>query len=307
MKKINKNIKTVTVALSAFNEEKNIGRFLKSVLKQKEEGFKITGIWVFNDGSTDKTVDVVKSFKSHKIKVFDDKKRIGKSTRLNELYQKIESDILVQSDADIIMAHPFVICDLIKPLLTKSKVFMCGGNPVPLAGTTFTERAVNHTVEAYIPLRSTLRGGDNIFSVDGRLLAYRKELVKKIHIPETMTSNDKFTYFSCLTLGYKYKYSETSTVYYRSPKTLKDQIRQNGRFVCSPIRHSRYFSPELVKAEMSIPREIIIRNGLKQFIKNPIMCAYIFSINAYCKARAKSFDKKITARWPIAFTTKNLN
>lgn len=301
-----KSIPTATVAISAFNEEHNIGEFLRSVLKQKEAGFKIIHIWIFNDGSTDKTVNVVKSFKDKRIKVFDDHKRIGKSSRLNELYKRLTTDILVQSDADIVMAHDHVIHDLIQPLLKQKEVGMCGGDPRPLLGKTFTEKAVNHTVEAYIPLRTELRGGNNIFSVDGRLLAYKKELVKKIHIPETMTSNDKFTYFSCLTLNYKYRNVPTATVWYRSPKTLKDQLRQNGRFVCSPIRHKRYFPPELVDGEIYIPKEIIVKNLIKQFIQNPVMCMYIFSINLYCKTRAKSFDKKITARWPIAFTTKNL-
>lgn len=297
---------TVTIAISAYNEEHNIGKFLKSILEQKEDGFEILHIWIFNDGSTDKTVNIVKTFQDQRIKIFDDDKRIGKSSRLNELYQNLAADILVQSDADIIMAHNLVVHDLIQPLIYEKEVGMCGGNPCPLPGETFTEKAVNCTVEAYIPLRTNLRGGNNIFSVDGRLLAYKNEVTKKIHIPETMTSNDKFTYFSSLVLGYKYRHVPTATVWYRSPNTLKDQLRQNGRFVCSPIRHRRYFPAELVKREMYIPKKFIIKNLIKQFIHNPIMCIYIFVINVYCKSNAKSFDNKITARWPIAFSTKNL-
>jgi len=302
-----KHIPTVTVAISAFNEEHNIKAFLESVLSQKEKGFKIEHIWVYNDGSTDNTVDVVKSFKSSKIKLFDDSQRIGKSSRLNDIYSRLTSDILVQSDADIVMPHDHVIADLISPIMTDQTVGMCGGDPTPLPGKTFTEKAINCTVNAYIPLRRTIRGGNNIFSCDGRLLAYRKAMVKKIHIPVDMTSNDKFTYFSCLTMGYKYRYVESATVLYRSPTNLKDQLRQNGRFVCSPIRHSRYFPPELVRKERYIPRSVQVKNFLEQFVRHPVMCTYIFVINIYCTMKATNYEKKITAKWPMAFSTKNFS
>jgi len=297
----------VTVAISAYNEEQNIQAFLKSTLEQKENGFSLEAIWVYDDGSTDKTKRIVKSFSSRKIILFTDTKRRGKSTRLNDIYTRLQSDILVQSDADIIMSHIYVIRDLIQPLLRKKTVGMCGGHTLPLPGTTFTEKAVNCTVEAYILLRNTLRDGNNIFSVDGRLLAYKKELVKKIHIPEDMTSNDKFTYFSCLSNGYAYRYVPSAIVFYRSPKTLKDQLRQEGRFACSMIKHTRYFPSELVKREKYIPRSFLIKIFLKQFIRHPLICSYIFFINAYCRYKAKIYEKQLTARWPIAYTTKRLS
>jgi len=108
---VKNRIPTVTVAISAFNEGKNIDTFLKSVLSQKEKKFKLEAIWVYNDGSRDNTVDIIKSFitKSTKIKLFDDKKRLGKSARLNQIYQSLKSDFLVQSDADTIWSHPLVL------------------------------------------------------------------------------------------------------------------------------------------------------------------------------------------------------
>jgi glycosyltransferase involved in cell wall biosynthesis len=306
-KNVQKKLPTVTVALSAYNEAQNIKPFLESVLWQKEDGFLLKSIWVYNDGSTDETAKIIKSIKSDKIIFFDDKKRLGKSTRLNDIYSNLKTDILVQTDSDVIFSHPLVIHDIIQPLLKEKQVGMCGGHQQPLPGTTFTERAVNCTVEAYIPLRQMLRGGNNIFSVDGRLLAYKKELVKKILVPENMTSNDKFTYYSCLTMGYQYRYVPSAVTFYRSPQNLKDQIRQNGRFAVSPIRMSRYFGEEIVRKETFIPLKIIVRNTLLQFMKHPIMCSYVFLINAYCRFNAKQNEKKLTAKWPMAYSTKKLS
>ena len=49
-------IPTVTIALSAYNEAENIGRFLQSVLEQKENGFILEKILVISDGSDDSTI-----------------------------------------------------------------------------------------------------------------------------------------------------------------------------------------------------------------------------------------------------------
>ncbi len=297
-------IPTVTVAISAYNEEHNIKAFLQSVLRQKEDGFLLREIWVFSDGSTDKTVSISKSLKSKKIKVIDDKKRVGKSSRLNQIYKKLNTDFLVQSDADVIYAHPFVIRDIIAPLIKDKKVGMCGGDPQPVKATTFTEKAVNCTFYAYAPLRHELRGGNNIYSVDGRILAYRKALVKKIHVPADTTANDAYTYFTCITNGYEYRYVQTAVVLFRSPQTLKDQIKQNTRFLTSPVKMGKHFSKKLVAKERFVPQSMLLKNMLTQFIQHPVLCTYIILINLYCKFNAWRTESNITAMWDMVGTTK---
>lgn len=297
-------IPTVVVAISALNEGANIRNFLESILFQKEDGFVLEKIIVISDGSNDETVQIAKSFPSPKLEVRDYKERTGKSTRLNEIYSGLKSDILVQSDADVIFSHPFVIRDIITPILENSEVGMCGGNPQPVKAVTFTEKAINCTFNAYASLRGSLRGGDNIFSVDGRLLAYGKELVKKIVVPADMIANDAYTYFCCLTLGYKYKYVDSAVVLFRSPQNLKDQIKQNTRFLSAHIRMKRYFPREVVNKEWHIPKKIILTNMAKQFFRHPILSAYIFAVNKYCSFISAKKEKELTAKWDMAYTTK---
>ncbi len=297
---------TVTVALSALNEEANIGAFLTSLLNQKQETFVLEKILVVSDGSTDKTVDVVRSFGSSLITVFDNKERVGKSSRLNDIYEDLTSDFLVQSDADVTFSHDRVIEQLIQPLIAEEKVGMCGGHPLPIPGTTFTERAINCTVNAYDKFRTIIRGGDNVFSADGRLLAYRKTFIKQVTIPSDMIANDMFTYFCCVSKGFGYRYVASAVVNFRSPQTLRDQIRQNTRFVAAPDRMRKYFPPELVSFERDIPFLTFIQSTGREFLHHPILCGYIFFINLYCKIRAHFIEPRLTAKWDIAFTTKNL-
>ncbi|OGM27083.1 hypothetical protein A2962_03200 [Candidatus Woesebacteria bacterium RIFCSPLOWO2_01_FULL_39_61] len=302
-----KKIPEVTIAVSAYNEEKNIKNFLESLLVQKEFGFVLKSIWVLSDGSKDRTVEFAKSFKSKKIKVFDYKDRLGKSSRLNQIYAKLKSDILVQSDADVLFAHPYVIYDVIQPLLKNKRVGMCGGNPQPLKAKTFTEKAVNNTVFAYLPLRESVRGGNNIFSVDGRLLAYKKALIKQIYVPEDMIANDAFTYFECLVHGYEYRFVKDAFVNFRSPQNIKDQIRQVTRFKAARIRMFRHFPKDLVTKEQYIPASLLIKNMLVQFVKHPIHCSYIFLVNKFCKYQALKNESKLNSTWEIALTSKNLS
>lgn len=298
---------TVTIALSAYNEEKNIRPFLRSILSQQEDGFKLEKILVISDGSTDKTVDIARSFKSEKIKVVDSKVRLGKSERLNYIYKNLKSDYLVQSDADVIYSHPFIVQDMIKPLINDSKVGMCGGHPQPVRAKSFTEKAINLTFEAYAPLRSKFRGGNNVFSVDGRILSYKKELVKQIYVPADMTANDAFTYYSCLTLGYQYRYVSSAVVYFRSPQTIADQIRQNSRFLAAPMKMAQHFPKEMIMRERHVPTLTLMRYMLPVFVKNPILSTYIFAINKYSKLRAYFIIKKLNAKWDMVKSTKHFS
>lgn len=297
---------TVTVAVSAYNEEANIGAFLSSVLIQKELSFKLKKIIVISDGSVDDTEKVVKSLRSSKIELIRHKERLGKSSRLNEIYTFLDSDILVQSDCDVVFSHSKVIHDLIQPILNDKRVGMCGGNPKPLAAQTYLEKAVNYTCEAYCKFRAEVRGGNNLFSADGRLLAFRADFIKFVHVPEDMIANDAFAYFCCLHKGYKYKYVQSAIVWYRSPQTIADQIRQNTRFLAAPLRLSKYFPRDLVERETNIPMKAYLVVMIKEFAKDPLLCSYIFLVNKYCGFRARLFESSFDSKWSMATTTKEL-
>lgn len=302
-----KKLTTVTIAVSAFNEARNIKKFLISVLAQKEEGFILKKILVVSDGSTDNTIKIANSLKSNKLSLINYKKREGKSYRLNQIYKSLDTDILVQSDSDVVFSNPYVVRDIIKPLEQRNNIAMCGGNPIPLKGKTFIEKAINATVEAYLNFRKSVRGGNNAFSADGRILAFKTDFIKDVLIPRDMIANDAYTYYLCLTKGYKYKFVNSAIVYYKSPNTLNDHIRQNTRFEAAPIRLEKYFDKGLIRKERSVPRFIYTKELFKQFLTHPILCSYIYLINIYCKVKASFVENKLTSKWEIAKSTKSLS
>ncbi len=297
---------TVTVAVSAYNEAKNIGAFLRSVLQQKQVGYVLERILVISDGSKDKTVLEAKKVKSPLIKIAAHEKRVGKSTHLNTIYQGLKSDFLVQSDCDVVFADPLTIYHLIAPLKKRALVGMSGGNPLPVKGKSFIEKAINVSVEPYLDFRKKVNNGNNVFSADGRLLAFKRELARKITVPSNMIANDMFAYFACLSQGYQYAFAEKAVVLFRSPQNLKDHIRQNTRFRAAPLRMQRHFLKGLVAKELSIPYVLYIRELLFSLVKHPILSLFIYTINVYCRIKAQITEYKLTAKWDMAISTKKV-
>ncbi len=297
---------TVTVAISAFNEENNIIPFIESAQVQKGDNFIIEKILVINDGSTDHTIKKLKKIKSHKVRIINHAERVGKSTRLNEIYRELKSEILVQSDADVVFSHKYIIRDLVEHFIDDNTVGMCGGRPTPKKSITFTEKAINSTFNIYDRLRPIINGGHNMLSADGRLLAYRKGLIKKIRIPGDMIANDLYTYFCCISEGYKYDFVKTGVVWFRSPQNLHDHLRQNTRFIAARTRMLKYFPESLVKKELRIPKGEFLLSSIQEVLRHPVLCLYIKAINLYISAESTKVEKELNSAWPMAISTKNL-
>jgi cellulose synthase/poly-beta-1,6-N-acetylglucosamine synthase-like glycosyltransferase len=299
------NKPTVTIAVSALNEEANIKRFLESVVHQEEDDFVITKILIISDGSEDKTVEIAKSFYVKTIEVREYAERKGKSYRINEIIGGLTSDIMVQFDADVVLEHDRVIHDLIQPLIHQESVGMCGGNPLPFLPETFTEKAIVCSLDSYLPLRSKLKGGNNVYSALGCMLAFRTQFIKKVTIPNDAVVDDLFLYFSCLSLGYTYAYAPTAIVRYRLPQTLRDHVKQNTRFASGPLKMKEYFSSDLVDSELHIPTYLKLRYRIEQVLKHPILSMYIYIVNKYCHYKAARTWRGAHSKWDLVQSTKS--
>lgn len=103
----------VSILIPAYNEEKNIGKCLTSILNSKYPKNKMEVI-VIDDGSTDNTQKIIKGFS----KKFKNVKLIkgnheGKSEALNSGVKKSSYDIIMSVDADTIVNK-----DAVKKLVT---------------------------------------------------------------------------------------------------------------------------------------------------------------------------------------------
>lgn len=107
--KINK----VDALVAAYNEEKTITPVLKTLLKTPE----INKIIVVDDGSADKTFQVVKSIKSPKIILLKMPKNSGKSQAIAFGLKKVITENIFLCDADLVKLTPIICSSIIRPVL----------------------------------------------------------------------------------------------------------------------------------------------------------------------------------------------
>ncbi|MCM1140867.1 MAG: glycosyltransferase [Muribaculum sp.] len=95
-----KDTPLVTVGIPAYNAERFISLAIKSVLNQTYSHFEVI---ITDDGSSDRTVEIARSFKDSRIKVLSDGENHGISYRLNQQIDIAKGKYFCRMDADDIM------------------------------------------------------------------------------------------------------------------------------------------------------------------------------------------------------------
>jgi biofilm PGA synthesis N-glycosyltransferase PgaC len=284
---------TVTVGLAAYNEEVNIENIIRSILDQNQTNFILKQIVVVSDGSSDETVKIIRSIKNQKIKLIANKKRLGQPSRLNQIYSLFDSDFLIQTDADAVFAHKLVLENTIKGFRRSSKTMMIGGNISPIKPKSFLQKAIYSSNAVYKTAGEEFNDGNNIFTVHGPFMAFRKAFVKNIRLPKTIIASDKYMYLTCIIQGHRYKFIKNANVFFELPLTLKDQIKQNTRFKVAKRLLYQHFPVDILQIEYYLPKGLILKKLLIQLIKEPVSLIYIFLINRYCKILAYKKQKQM--------------
>ncbi|MGD1855757.1 MAG: glycosyltransferase family 2 protein [Leptolyngbyaceae cyanobacterium] len=105
---------TVSVVIPLYNSERTIGRAIKSVLEQTFSDFELI---VIDDGSTDSSVNIVKTFKDDRLRIFlfDNS---GAPTARNRGIEKAKADLVAFLDSDD-MWTPEKLADQV-PIITNT-------------------------------------------------------------------------------------------------------------------------------------------------------------------------------------------
>jgi glycosyltransferase involved in cell wall biosynthesis len=107
-----KNKFTVSCIIPTYNEELHIGEILKvlSVLQPRL----FCEVIVIDDGSTDKTKQIVKTFES--VTLLENKKNSGKSNAVARGVGAARGDLIFMCDGDLIGLKPETIMNLVEPV-----------------------------------------------------------------------------------------------------------------------------------------------------------------------------------------------
>lgn len=96
------SINLITVGLPVYNAERFLRDAVQSVLNQTYADFRLL---IVDDGSTDKSIEIIRSFNDYRIELVSDGQNHGLPYRLNQISNISISKYLFRMDADDIM-HP---------------------------------------------------------------------------------------------------------------------------------------------------------------------------------------------------------
>lgn len=304
MKKTRK-IYRVTVGIPALNEEKTIGKILDSVLTQSQDGWVLDEILVFSDGSTDMTVGEAKKRNKNIVRVKEFRKRMGKSYRLNQIFQRFTSEILVLFDADVKISDKNVITELVNKFRVGKNVMLVGGDSRVFGPKSFFEKAIYTSYYVYFKSREQIRGGNNVFACTGACLALRRKFAKEIKTPTEIFGDDLYLYLSCKKRGYEFRYAPKARVYYKMAANTRDFLKQMFRSHPEAVNlvYKRYFGG-LVDKEYYRPLLFYIKAVVEVFFKNPLGTIYMILLKLLTKPFYFYFARKYKLSWFTAVSTK---
>lgn len=298
--------KTVTIGITAYNEEKNIENILLSVLKQKRRTFKLDKVLVVSDGSKDWTVEIAQALaKKHpEITVVDEKNRLGKATRLNEIYKLNQSDFIITFDADLVLAESDVIEQMLKPF-DDNRVGVTAANSIPLPSNTFEQKIILTWHDLWYEIRTAYRNGHIIQNLHGCATAIRASLARKVSYPKKITGDQDYLYFCNQKAGLKFYFCKNAHVIIRFPENFQELAQLMTRTNNEKNFMIGEFGKQISSA-YQIPCLLKIRETLKMFVKKPILLTLAFFYNFRVLLYEKTCQKNSSALWTINTSTKKM-
>jgi peptidoglycan-N-acetylglucosamine deacetylase len=300
MKNMNKveNIK-VSVGIPAYNESANIKKLLDSLLLQNEAGFELLEIIVVSDGSSDDTLMHVLDSGSKKIKLVEHKLRQGKSACVNEIMQLFKGDVLILVDADIKIHDRYLFAKIIDEN-NISTAGLIGINAMPERAGNFIQKILEAGHLTMRALASSWNKGQNYLSFKGCFLCLSKEFAKSANMPNSVVNNDAYLYLRSKELGYSPAFYKNGKVYFTSPRTISDHMKQTERFGFSQKELQHYFSFDLT-SEYAIPYLAYVKTFMGQMIQNPF---YFLGYVALKAITVLHRPRSVSPKWSIALSTK---
>ena len=92
----------VTIGIPFFKDKEYLSAAIQSVINQTYQNWELI---LMDDGSSDGSLEIAKSFKDKRIRIVSDGKNKGLPSRLNEIVGLARGEFVARMDADDIM-HP---------------------------------------------------------------------------------------------------------------------------------------------------------------------------------------------------------
>lgn len=296
-------MQSVTIGIPAYNEEANIGYLLRDILSQSTGIFILKKIIVVSDGSTDETASVVQAIQDNRIALLDDGMRKGQAPRQNEIIQMTNSDILVLLNADIALVGNQFLENLVRPIL-ESKADLTSVGVEAIKPETLMEDILVSSLLVKNRVFESYHDGNNIYTCVGIARAFSRRFYKQFHFRDSV-GEDAYSYLSCISEGFNYKFVKEARVVIKIPDTLKDYLRQSKRFYHSKLRFQDIFGTKAVERAYALPKRMLLKSIPFSDLRTLWNLFLYAGVLVYAKGRAL-FGAPTADLWEISTSSKNL-
>lgn len=266
---------TLTIGIPAYNEEKNIGKLLDSLLAQVLSKITLKEIIIVCDGCTDSTVEIIKRYKIKYsfIKLVTSSKRSGKAAGLNKIYKLSNSDYLMTIDADILFYGKNDIDNMACVIINNSNLNMVGPRHIPTESHSLFGKFSNVSASLFLDAVYRFNSGNNFYSCMA-VEFMRKSFYKSYQFPKGTIADQCYAYGRSIKDNPNgFELVKESKVIFGVAQTFRDwrilSVRSTKGDKTDTIKHFGENALNLY----TIPMNILLISILKWFIKSPLYCS----------------------------------
>ncbi len=294
---------TITIGIPAYNEENNIEHILKELHLQHKATYTIDTILVVSDGSTDSTVNKVKSLQFSHVRVIDNPTRQGRAAIQNFIIRTIKSDIFVLIDADTQIQDPYFIQKLIEPIAL-GNADLTSARITPLPSQHLIDRILSVSMKYKNYVFSKINNGCNVYAAYGPARAFSKRLYSTIYFPISI-GEDAFSFLFCVQNNFVFRYVPSAQIFYKLPTSFADHSRQSIRAFRTQDSFTSTFGKHFVKTQYAIPFNLMIMAFTRFFLIYPFEMTSYAVITIYL-CIASCFSRNNPNSWTVASSSKKL-
>lgn len=296
---------SLSVAIPAFNEGKNIEVILTSLIKQKRKSFTLKSILVHSDASTDNTCEQVKklSKKYPEITLKAGKKRQGKYFRMNQIFHDCRTDFLVVLDADIKLVGRHFLDTLVHSLQSDPKALMVAAHQVLLQPSTFIGKVIHANFVLWDLIRWSIPNYDSANNFYGSATAFRGSFARTVHIPSYLSDPHLFIYLSAD--KYRgFRYCRQAEILQWPISTLKDYRKLLNRSLGKrDILLEKIFNVDTEQV-YHVPLKYKVKGVIQALRWQPMYIVLAMMLNFYMQKLRHFTRIDKNAVWDIVTSTK---
>ena len=241
MVKSNESAENYSILMSVYNEELVLEKKLESIFEQSANESRKFELLIGSDGSTDKTDEIILNWmKSHPEIVFKRfEKRTGKPSIINELMKDCKSDLVVLTDANVILEKNSVH-ELLKHF-ADSKVGLVGGN---ILNKSNINKGVSHIESFYVNRENQIKKLESdvfktMIGPFGGFYAFRKKLF--LPIPPHFLVDDFYWCMQILKQKKQSIFEQEAIAFEDLPSEMKVEFKRKVRIGTGNFQNLRRF------------------------------------------------------------------